>query len=82
MPRRKQERQPIVIEFSEPVSDDLYLSLATVVMNLIDLAGTRGSAKSSMTIDPALAEIYNDVDPFGPARIEKAHRELSGRKRP
>ncbi|MBB6626776.1 hypothetical protein H5V45_05525 [Nocardioides sp. KIGAM211] len=69
--RMKSLRKPIVIEFAEPVSDDLYLGLAAAIMTVVDLAGTPGSLHASMTIDPDLDDEYDLVDPFGQARSRR-----------
>lgn len=73
MATQKASRKPIVIDFYEPVSDDTYLGVAAAVMALLDLAGDR-SGGATMTIDPALDDAYDEMDPFGPKRKTLARR--------
>lgn len=63
-------RAPITIEFPEGVTDDDYLNLAAAIRAVSDLS----PADSAMTIDPDLDDAYDEVDPFGPARIRKGAR--------
>jgi hypothetical protein len=73
------DRDPIVVKFENPVSDDLYLTLAAAIMTVVDLAGMAPESPSiTMTIDPGLDAGYDEVDPFGPARTRKAKHTPSG----
>lgn len=75
MAKERSNRKPIVVQFEGPVSDDLYLQTAAAIMTLVDLAGVAtGAPPVTMSIDPALDDQYEAVDPFGPTRQELARK--------
>lgn len=71
---RTTQREPIVVEFPNPVTDDVYLSLALVMRNAMDLAGLVNDDEIVMRYDPRLIEAMDEVDPTGPDRRAAAEQ--------